>query len=1014
MKYFLFLCCFFVFLTNSFCYFKTDRIILKLKKSSTISALNNKIQSSGIKDISKLNVDFQSRDDLFVLKLDSFKTKEEIENIISKLSKEIDAQYIEPDYIFKPAFTPNDTYYSYQWHFYDITGGINLPSAWDIFRGTDSVVVAVLDTGILAHSDLDSSRILPGYDMISSTFVANDGDLRDPDPSDPGDWCSAFERNNNWQGNLCYDSGCASNCPAINSSWHGLHVTGTIAEKTNNSLYGSGIDWYSKILPVRVLGKGGGYMSDVADGIIWAAGGSVSGLPQNQNPAKIINLSLSANASCEYTLQNAINFAVSQGAVVVVAAGNNSSSVYNFSPANCNNVITVAAVDRFGNLASYSNYGDLVFISAPGGNSINYVYSLWNNGVTTPSSDSFAGMSGTSMAAPHVAGVISLMKGFKPSLTVNEIRYNLKKTAKPFPYGSTCNYSICGAGIVDAYSALNNLIISITSTTPNSAINNGSLNISIWGKGFLQGATVKLKKTGSPDIICGNVNVVNLNQINCSANLSNVSPGQWSVEVVNADQSSHTLTSYFTVYNFQVSNLSPTSAYNSNSNLLLTLSGTGFTYPMSIRLTKTGYSDILCSNVNVVNQNTATCVLNLLGEFSGKRDVFILNGDGKNQTIVDGFEILNTTPSLSYISPNSAYNDSQVLINIYGSGFYKNSTAKITRSGEPDLNCNINVYSSTYALCNVNLYGSFDGLKDFVFNNSGNILTILNGFNVLNTTIYINVVNPPSAFNNSSVNLSVYGKGFSKTTSIKLSKTGYEDISPNLFQVYSSTYLVANFNLLNTPAGKRNVVVYYGSISYTKNDAFTIVDSLSSPYIYRIEPSSDFNNKNPVINIYGENFIAGAYLYIFNDVEIKQIVDFNLTSSTSIIGAVLPIKGYPQGKWSIKIKNPDNKESVLLDCFTLVEFKEEARVYEGVIKPGSLTKAKIVYNLDNQDKVRITVYDNMGKKIREIYNGMSSSGLNEIEWDGKQENGSFVKSGVYLIEIETSKYKIYKRVLVIR
>ena len=300
--------------------------------------------------------------------------------------------------------------------------------------------------------------------MISNPSFGNDGDGRDNNPTDAGDWCLASERNDP-QNSLCYDKSCAPNCSDDPSSWHGLHVTGTIGATSNNSTGVSGIDWNCRILPVRVLGKGGGYSSDLADAIVWASGGSVNGVPNNSNPAKVINMSLGGVGSCPTEVQNAINYAVSRGISVIVAAGNNNSDASGFWPCNCSGVMCVAAVDRDGNRASYSNYGSNVFISACGGSSSGLIWSTLNTGTTTPipspSGDTYAGYAGTSMATPHVSGVVSLMIGFKPSLTLDEIRYNLRKTAKSFPANSSCNTNICGAGIIDAYNALNNLVISI-------------------------------------------------------------------------------------------------------------------------------------------------------------------------------------------------------------------------------------------------------------------------------------------------------------------------------------------------------------------------------------------------------------------------------------------------------------------------------------------------------------------------------------------------------------------------
>ncbi len=336
---------------------------------------------------------------------------------------------------------PNDPNYSSQWHYKYIPGtsqGINLPNAWDITTGSSSVVVAVLDTGIRPHADI-ASRLVGGYDMIADATTANDGNGRDSDPSDPGDWCPP-------------------NFPT--SSWHGTHVAGTIGASTNNGMGVAGVDWNASLLTVRVLGKCGGYLSDISDGIYWASGLPVSGVPTNTNPADVINMSLGGSGSCGSTYQNAINAAVGNGSVIVVAAGNSNAPASNYRPASCNNVISVASSTITGDRAYYSNYGSAVDVAAPGGEtaiSSEGVLSTLNTGSTTPGSDSYAWYQGTSMAAPHVAGVASLMRAVDGSLTPAQIEQTLKTTARAFPSGSGCNSAGCGAGIIDAFDALSSL-----------------------------------------------------------------------------------------------------------------------------------------------------------------------------------------------------------------------------------------------------------------------------------------------------------------------------------------------------------------------------------------------------------------------------------------------------------------------------------------------------------------------------------------------------------------------------
>jgi serine protease len=228
-------------------------------------------------------------------------------------------------------------------------------------------------------------------------------------------------------------------------------VAGTIAAKTNNGVGVAGVAYGAKVVPARVLGRCGGYTSDIADAIVWASGGTVTGVPANANKARVLNLSLGGTGACDTTTQNAINSARSRGAVVVVAAGNSNVNASNASPANCAGVIAVAATGRSGGKASYSNYGANVDVAAPGGDYGAGILSTLNSGTSTPASDSYASYMGTSMATPHVAGVAALMLSANPNLTPDEVEARLKSTARAFP--AAC--SGCGAGIVDAAAAVN-------------------------------------------------------------------------------------------------------------------------------------------------------------------------------------------------------------------------------------------------------------------------------------------------------------------------------------------------------------------------------------------------------------------------------------------------------------------------------------------------------------------------------------------------------------------------------
>lgn len=430
----------------------TDRIIVRYDDGIQAAGIDAAAQVSALSAAAGRNVAYvrPMSGNAIVVELSGWVALEEAAEVAKAMERAPGVAYAEPDQIMQIAQTPNDPNYAQQWHYFTPSAGqygANLPGAWDITTGSQNTVVAVIDTGILNHADL-AGRTVPGYDFINDSLVANDGDGRDNDPSDPGDWIT------NQESRRGYFRG----CPVGDSSWHGTHVAGTIAANSNNGLGVAGINWQAKILAVRVLGKCGGYTSDIVDGIRWAAGLSVTGVPNNANPAKVINMSLGGSGSCSSTYQSAINAAVNAGTVVAVAAGNSNANAANYSPASCANVISVASTGPTGNRAYYSNYGATVEISAPGGDKSNGasdgVLSTLNTGTTSPVADSYEFYQGTSMATPHVAGIVSLLFAVDPSLTPAEVLSVLQSTVTPFPGGSSCNTSICGPGIINAAAAV--------------------------------------------------------------------------------------------------------------------------------------------------------------------------------------------------------------------------------------------------------------------------------------------------------------------------------------------------------------------------------------------------------------------------------------------------------------------------------------------------------------------------------------------------------------------------------
>ena len=414
--------------------------------------------------------------DAFVVALPEALPAEQAQAVADLLMALPEVEYAELDRILSIKGTPNDTQYNKQWNYFNPASGsygINAPAAWDITTGASNIVVAVIDTGITSHFDLQG-RTLPGYDFVSDAWMANDGGGRDSDPSDSGDWVN---------GNECF----YGSRPA-NSSWHGTHVAGTIGASTNNAAGVAGINWTSQILPVRVLGHCGGLISDIVDGMRWAAGLPVPGVPANPTKAQVLNLSLGGPGACSQTEKDAISAITAAGSTVVVAAGNENSDAGSYSPASCPGVITVAATERSGSRSYYSNYGASIELSGPGGDVITAgtsggVLSTLNTGPQDAVGDTYAYYQGTSMAAPHVAGVASLLYSLVPGLTPAQVLQIMQNTVTAFPIESTCTTSSCGSGIVNAGNAVS-VLPRLTSLSPGKADVGDSLTLIVNGANF--------------------------------------------------------------------------------------------------------------------------------------------------------------------------------------------------------------------------------------------------------------------------------------------------------------------------------------------------------------------------------------------------------------------------------------------------------------------------------------------------------------------------------------------------
>ena len=382
-----------------------------------------------------------------------------LQEALARMRQQAGVAAVEPDVRVSRLATPNDPLYGLkQWNLMVPTtlrpATLNMPGAWDRTTGS-AVTVAVLDTGVRPnHPDL-AGKLLPGYDMVGELEFSNDGDGRDADPSDPGDWVSVAESRQT----------VFAGCVAENSSWHGTFIAGQIAATTQNAQGIAGVSWGARILPVRVSGKCGAFLSDIFDGLRWAAGLPVSGAPANPNPARIINLSFGGDAACTATYQDVINEVTAAGALVVVAAGNEGGVLRR--PADCAGVMAVGGVRADGAKVSYSNLGSNIALMAPSGEPSLQLHSLSNAGTTSPGADTYGDLSGTSFAAPQAAGVGALMLSINPALTPAQLLSRMREGANAHANNSflaqcsatsgsvcNCNTSTCGAGVLNGLGAL--------------------------------------------------------------------------------------------------------------------------------------------------------------------------------------------------------------------------------------------------------------------------------------------------------------------------------------------------------------------------------------------------------------------------------------------------------------------------------------------------------------------------------------------------------------------------------
>lgn len=456
-----------------------QRIIVKLRTD----AMTNATETASVATLTQrvhlaLKKSHRIAGSMHVMQVEPAVAGESVAATLARLMADPAVEYAEVDQRRFAHAAPNDPLFTGQWYLQNSSAtpsAVDAVTAWDTTTGSNSVVIADLDTGVrFDHPDLlragAGGRLLPGYDFISDIATANDGDGRDADASDPGDWTAAGE--------------CGTGSAATDSSWHGTRVAGILGAITNNATGVAGVTWNGLLLPVRVLGKCGGFDSDIVEAMLWAAGLHVAGVPDNPNPAQIENMSLGGAGACPQSYRDVISQLTAIGVLVVASAGNEGGPVD--APANCSGVAGVAGLRHIGTKVGYSNLGPEIALSAPAGNCVNTtgaclypIDTTYNIGTTTPSTNAYTDQNnyniGTSFSAPIVSGIAALMKSVNGNLNSSQLIARLKEATTAFPVSSdktvptchvpasatdlqndecNCTTQTCGAGMANAAKAV--------------------------------------------------------------------------------------------------------------------------------------------------------------------------------------------------------------------------------------------------------------------------------------------------------------------------------------------------------------------------------------------------------------------------------------------------------------------------------------------------------------------------------------------------------------------------------
>ncbi|MHB8895612.1 MAG: S8 family serine peptidase [Candidatus Geothermincolia bacterium] len=610
-----------------------------------------------------------------------------VPEMVSRLSADPSVEYAEPNYVDHIAMTPNDPLYPDQWHMQGFaSGGIDATAAWDTEEGSPGVIVAVVDTGV-AFENYDAYQQAP--DLAGTTFVS-------PHDSVDGD------------------------THPVDHSGHGTHVTGTVAQTTNNALGTAGAAHGCAIMPIRCLGPGGGSHAQMADAFAWAA----------DHGAKVINYS--ASGSDSQTKRDGCKYAYEAGVTICAASGNQTGAIQ-YPAAYSEYCIAVGATARNKTLAFYSNFGPQQCVVGPGGDirttSADGVLQQTYVTAEDPSSGfSYQGWQGTSMACPHVSAAAALFISHTGVSNPDAVKMQLELTAHDLGGAGRDDYF--GYGLVDANRALVPAVPLIDHVAPGTGPWGTSVTVTGAGFGDTRGtSTVTFNGMPATEYTSWSdsqvVAVVPEGALIGPLRVTTAQGTSNSVEFV-VEYAAPTLTG-----------VAPSYGANDSSLNITNLQGTGFRAGASVKLTRAGESDIAATGVSVQSTRKISCAVNLTGKAIGQWSVVVTNDDARSGTLINGFSVKYPAPTVAGIAPSSGTKGQTVSIsNLAGTNFRAGATVRLKKSGAPDIVATGVTVTSAKITCSFNLAGAAVGAWNVCVTNTDGQSAVKNGGFTVGAAVY--------------------------------------------------------------------------------------------------------------------------------------------------------------------------------------------------------------------------------------------------------------------------------------